>query len=364
MDWMCSRCGKKIIRKEDYHSGLCFDCLKASVKPPTIPSEIDITACPICYRYKNRDRWVAPSSDDHNLAVTDMIIDAVGRLISDSREKLDFKVIPRIEEADSSLKSIVTVPVSIILRRELFDDKTVINQLSIKAHIHSGVCGNCSKISRGSYEAIVQIRVKGRKLEKNEADRILGFIDNRIRKISVFGKAQFITKIKETRFGVDLYFSSNNAAKKVSSDVVDEFGCMHKESNKLVGRNKSGKLTYRVVYSLRLPPFRLGDVFRTGGKYYLIENISGGRVYLLDIAQNQETAIPIAEAWRVDTVIPKETFNRFLIVAVEDTIVDLMNIETYETISVDKPAWEVKAGSEVVGFPQENKGFIIIPVSL
>ncbi|MEM2109274.1 MAG: NMD3-related protein, partial [Candidatus Odinarchaeota archaeon] len=240
-------------------------------------------------------------------------------------------------------------------------DKNIIVQREVTLTIQKNICPDCSKISRGSYEAIIQIRAKNRQLEEEERVKILNYIYNFIQKNNITSPEHAITKIKESISGFDLYFSSNNLARKISNEVAEEFGCAHKESSKLVGKDKSGKTLFKVVYSLRLPAFRLGDIIEWSGKYYILESIGGGSAQIVDISVNQKNSIPLSETWKISLILPRESLSCFLILAVEDNVIDLMDTKTYETFSVNKPTWYVEPGMELAGFTSRNGEIIIIP---
>jgi nonsense-mediated mRNA decay protein 3 len=227
--------------------------------------------------------------------------------------------------------------------------------------IHRSTCSECAKTHRGAYEAILQIRAKRRLVGEEERLKILDFIQSLVKRTQLERSEFAITKVKQTHHGLDLYFSSHNIAKKISNAIVSEFGCSHKSSEKIAGRDKSGRTQFKAVYSLRLPDFRPGDVIEWNGRNYLLDSISGGKAHVIDISTDQKTTIPLSEAWRASSIIKKESLTKFLILAVEETTIDLMNSKTYEVLSINKPSWSVKAGVEVYGFTSKNGIISLIP---
>ncbi len=360
MDWICSRCGKLILKREDYYSGLCIDCYKEAYTPSQIPNFLDIIICPHCLRYKVKERWVTSKLTDFSNIILEAAGNYVNKTLSHDKNIVEVKLIPRLESEDEwGAKS--QIPVSVMVKHKINEGKHIIVQHSFILNLHSNICPDCAKSHRGAYQAIIQIRAKNRQISEEEQGQILNFIQDLIRKTHTGLPEHALTKIKQTHKGLDLYFSSNSAAKKISTIIVTEFGCSHKSSEKIAGRDKSGRTQFKIVYSLRLPDFRPGDIIEWNGKNYLLDNISGGKARIIDISTDQKTTIPLSEAWRIKSIIKKESFMKFLIIAIEDNTVDLMNSKTYEVYAINKPSWTIKTGMEVYGFISKNGVISLIP---
>ncbi|MEM2109273.1 MAG: NMD3-related protein, partial [Candidatus Odinarchaeota archaeon] len=112
MDWICSRCGKKIIKREDYYSGLCFDCYKLTYTLNSIPRFLEITICPRCARYKVKDRWVSPKSADQSSMILEAANTSISKILPDDESVVEVKLIPHMEYSNELLESKSEIPVS------------------------------------------------------------------------------------------------------------------------------------------------------------------------------------------------------------------------------------------------------------
>jgi nonsense-mediated mRNA decay protein 3 len=112
-------------------------------------------------------------------------------------------------------------------------------------------CERCSRIAGGYYEGIVQIRAENRIPTEEElvmAEKIA---------YSSVGEADFVSKERKLKEGVDVYVSSMECGRRISRQIVKKLGGVFSESRKLYGR-KDGRNIYRVSFSVRLPELEEG----------------------------------------------------------------------------------------------------------
>ncbi len=360
MDWICSRCGKRIFKREDYHAGFCIDCYMEEHPPPSIPTNLEVSVCPRCSRYKVKDKWIASKLTDFSNIIFEAAYNEISKVLHYGVNIIEVKPIQRLE--DVGLQDFESqIPVTVSISHKDPEGRNIIIQQTAFLTVHRIICPECARSHREAYEAIIQIRAKNRVVDAQEQLKILNYIQGLVQKTRAGLLEHSLTKVKQVHSGVDLYFSSNSLAKKISNYIVSEFGCFHKSSEKISGRDKSGRTRFKVVYSLRLPDFRPGDIIEWNGRNYLLESISGGKAHIIDILTDQKTSIPLAEAWRTTSIIKKESFIKFLIISVEDNTVELMDSKTYEVFTVNKPAWLVKTGMEVYGFISKKGVISLIP---
>jgi nonsense-mediated mRNA decay protein 3 len=113
--------------------------------------------------------------------------------------------------------------------------------IEVPVRIHKTRCNNCTKIARGYFESIIQIRGDEEWVAnmKEELERAL--------------HNTFITKEKEYRYsksrrGIDLYVGSTRTA----NEAFKSLGLKAKKSNRL-HTEKDGRKLYRMTYLLRQP---------------------------------------------------------------------------------------------------------------
>ena len=98
------------------------------------------------------------------------------------------------------------------------------------------MCPDCNKASGCYFEAIVQLRGEGSRVDK--------WLDRLEKQLS---RKTFISKIEEMHGGLDLYIGSSKAA----SGTLQALGLKPVISRKLFGK-KDGKKLYRVTYAIRV----------------------------------------------------------------------------------------------------------------
>jgi nonsense-mediated mRNA decay protein 3 len=207
---ICPTCGATNKEKE-FINFFCTDCYHIRHKvqvPYTIPEEIVIKQCKHCGIYKIR-RW-------YN-TLRETMID-----------------IPHMFKGSVSDVKVISLSERLAVVEFVLEEEKTTKE--IPARIHKTLCNNCIKIARGYFEAIVQIRGEKEWVEmmKERYERAL--------------TNTFITKVKEWRFGVDLYIGSTKSA----VGALKALGLKIKKSNRL-HTEKAGKKLYRMTYLIRQP---------------------------------------------------------------------------------------------------------------
>lgn len=121
---------------------------------------------------------------------------------------------------------------------EISEDRT------IKIKLNKESCKTCSRRTSGYYQAKLQIR--GGKEKVEEALEIVKRVLDESR-----GKNDFVSDVKETENGLDLFLGSNSLARKISREVSKEYETERKSTKTLYGK-KEGKEVYRSTYLLRI----------------------------------------------------------------------------------------------------------------
>jgi len=100
----------------------------------------------------------------------------------------------------------------------------------------NAICEDCSRLSSGYFEAIIQIRGAHVNVQ-SKAKKLLAALQ----------KKTFIPRMEDMHGGLDIYAGSSKAV----SAVLAESGLKPAVSRKLFGR-KEGKLIYRTTYAIRV----------------------------------------------------------------------------------------------------------------
>jgi len=161
--------------------------------------------------------------------------------------------------------------VSLIVNAEL-KGVEIEEQGDIAVLLNRGICEQCSRIAGGYYAAIVQLRAEWRVPTDTELAVADEIADSR----SSLGEADFVSKVERLRAGLDLYVSSIDCGRKISSRIVEKLGGSVSESSKLYGR-KDGRNIYRVSFSVRLPGFKPGEVIKIKDKVISVVKVIEGK---------------------------------------------------------------------------------------
>ncbi|MBA5942833.1 MAG: hypothetical protein H0M93_05910 [Methanophagales archaeon] len=138
--------------------------------------------------------------------------------------------------------------------------------------LNRGICERCSRIAGGYYAAIVQIRAEWRV----PTDAELAVADEIAYSPSSLGDADFVSKEERLKEGLDIYVSSMDCGRRISSTIVEKLGGSFSESRKLYGR-KDGRDIYRVSFSVRLPGFKPGEVVKIKDKIISVVKVIEGK---------------------------------------------------------------------------------------
>ena len=105
------------------------------------------------------------------------------------------------------------------------------------------------------YEGILQLR--------NPSKEVI----NKAKELINKRKDVWIAKEEKVTNGIDLYISSWRFLIELGNKLRKQFGGEVKTSKKLWGVNRqTSKMVYRVIFLLRLPKVKLGDIIEYRGK--------------------------------------------------------------------------------------------------
>ena len=105
------------------------------------------------------------------------------------------------------------------------------------------------------YEGVLQLR--------NPSDKII----KKIREAASKRKDVWIAKEEKVRGGIDFYISSWRYLIDIGNRLQKEFGGEKKITRKLFGLSRlTSKKLYRVIFLLRLPAVKVGEIIQYRGK--------------------------------------------------------------------------------------------------
>ncbi len=202
---VCPRCGRT-SDKVEFIDAFCIDDYPLNIK---VPDRVELEQCTRCGRMRLRGEWT-PYSDKK---VEGLVL---------SRCKGDF-------EGASYDVAYQTASFSVKKGSARVERK-------IPLDIRRTICPQCSRMSGGYFEGIIQLRG-----DRAKAERLA---ETLLRKLE---KKTFVTRTEEKDEGLDLYIGSSKAVVA----LMGELGLKVLITKKLVGR-EAGKRLYRTTFLIRL----------------------------------------------------------------------------------------------------------------
>jgi NMD protein affecting ribosome stability and mRNA decay len=153
--------------------------------------------------------------------------------------------------------------------------------MAVQLILNHTLCNNCSNIRGGTYfVSILQLRV----IDENQYEfiiKILEEINNFAENLFKKDKRQYIAKVEDQKYGVDLYLSTNEIMNHIVKFLRSHYHFLLKRTKKLVGRdNQRGKNLYRLKASIKFLPVSLNDTVLIDDEYYIVENITKSKIIL------------------------------------------------------------------------------------
>ncbi|MDX1534140.1 MAG: 60S ribosomal export protein NMD3 [Thermoplasmata archaeon] len=231
MSPFCVECGTE----GPVHDGLCANCLPTKRVLVELPPVLELERCVHCDRFHLPRGWEEVGLDEAVSATVEKYA-AVARDAQDRRTLLHMDL-RHPDEVGLRMAHRVTFP------------ELVAEQLGEgRVRLRRTTCPDCAKQHGQYYEAILQVRAQERPVGEEEVKTVRHLIEERARG----DPGLFVTKEERVHGGLDVYLSSNRAAKALAQRIKGQLGGKVTSSPKLHGR-RGGRDVYRVTYAVRLP---------------------------------------------------------------------------------------------------------------
>ncbi len=274
----CAICGKKLVQ-DDPHFGMCLKCFLKEHPLFKLPDRLSINICLDCGSYSKKDIWIEPLDNE----LFSIIKEAVQRFLLKSflkKNNIDFSfAVNENSFIFSSKDLLVSLEVEII--GVLKEDSNIKHKQIISINLNHILCKNCSNLRGGTYFiAIIQLRVKDEEqfgLIKEVLDEVNDYVENLFEK----NHKQYISKIENQKFGVDLYLSTNELMNYLIKFLKSKYFFLLKRTKKLVGRDsQKGRNLYRLKALIKFLPVKIKDIIFIGNQNFSVENITKNKVIL------------------------------------------------------------------------------------
>lgn len=274
----CAVCGIN-IKNDSPHVGLCLSCFLKEHPLFEFPSNFDFNVCLDCASYSKKEDWIQVDTDD----IFFIIEQAISRFLLKTYLKsekvnfnLDFNKSSFKYSSDNLLNSL-----EVNINGSLKEDPKITHTQLIMVNINYELCKNCLNLRGGTYYlSILQLRVNDENyfnLIKEALDSIQTYVE----KLFQRDNKQYISKIVDQKYGLDLMLSTNELLNHLISHLRNKYHFILKRTKKLVGRDiQKGKNIYRLKSLIRFLPFRKNDIIEIDNHKYIIENITKNKIVL------------------------------------------------------------------------------------
>jgi nonsense-mediated mRNA decay protein 3 len=313
-----------------------------------------VKICAKCPSYKIADAWVDTRIDTY---------EELARKATSRTVRLALSVNKEVQNPQVTIVPEFTGPqilkVHVIVSGSI-GGRQVSTEADVEARVRKETCDVCSRIAGGYYEGIIQIRAQDRFPTKEEVKKCLKVVENTIvRAVKAGDRLAFITDVFPLPEGADVYIGSSTVGRQASRAIIDEYGGAVHESPKLVGA-KDGKDLYRITFAVRLPNIIAGDIVRMRSQVVLIEKL-GKRIMGVDLATGQPTSA--MEDVKLEKITDRSKAVQTVLVSGDTSSVQILDPETYESITVKRPAFLKKEPGEEVWVVKTPEGVFLLPGS-
>ncbi|MFW9824251.1 MAG: NMD3-related protein [Candidatus Thorarchaeota archaeon] len=273
----CAICGKD-LDEDSPHIGMCIDCYLKEHPLFDLPKKLNINVCLDCGSYSKKDIWIKPSEDDLFLILSKTIQKFLLKPMKKSQ--IDFSLSFNENSLEYSSKDLLK-SVEVVINGALKDNSNITHNAEVKVIFNHTLCSNCSNIRGGTYfVSILQLRVNDESQYKfilEVLEDIQNFTDNLFKK----DQRQYVSRIEDQKYGVDLYLSTNELMNHIIKYLKSRYHFLTKRTKKLVGRdNQKGKNLYRLKTSIKFLPFSLNDSIMINNVEFYVENITKNKIIL------------------------------------------------------------------------------------
>lgn len=206
----------------------------------------------------------------------------------------------------------------------------------------NAVCTPCTRKDGDYFEATVQLRSAGRKLNQEELSKIRGTLDEIIDSMEP-NPMFFISKEGPVLGGWDLQLGSKSLARTWGRKLAKSFGGTVKESSKVVGVNDGVEVT-RLTLSYRKPAYSIGDVIRHKKALWIVDSWQKDGPILRKITRLERTGA----TWR-DMESSKVICSKS-----EQSIVQILNRDSSAAEIMDPSDFKVTT----VALPYDDDGLV------
>jgi nonsense-mediated mRNA decay protein 3 len=274
----CAICGK-ILDEHSPHFGMCLNCYLEENPLFELPAKCSLKICPDCGKYSKKEEWFGVNGED----LFSIIDNAIRKFLLKNylkRDIIDFTLSfdeGSFQYTSKDLLSSLNLTVKGVMKENL----ELSHEQTIKININYELCRNCVNLRGGTYFlSIIQLRVNDQK-QFDMINLVLEEIQNYVEQLFEKDERQYIAKVQDEKYGVDLYLSTNELMNHIISYLKPKYHFILKRSKKLISRDiQKGKNLYRLKALIKLLPIHKNDTVQIGERDFFVEGITKNKVIL------------------------------------------------------------------------------------
>ncbi|MFX0039071.1 MAG: NMD3-related protein [Promethearchaeota archaeon] len=274
----CAICGTS-IGESDPHYGMCLKCYLKEHPLFELPDKFSLNICIDCGSYSKKDMWIEPERNE----IFSIIEQALQRYVLKSllkKQNIEFSLSFDKDSFVFSAKDLL-VSLEASIQGVLKKDLNIVYAQTIKINLNYMLCKNCANLRSGTYYlSIIQLRVKNED-QFDLLKRILDEINEYVERIFEKDHKQYISKIEDQKYGIDLYLSTNELMNHLITFLKSKYHFVFKRSKKLVGRDiQRGKNLYRFKSLIKFLPVSINEAFSIENQNFRVESFTKNKVIL------------------------------------------------------------------------------------
>ena len=199
----------------------------------------------------------------------------------------------------------------------------------------NAVCTPCTRKDGDYFEATVQLRSAGRKLNQEELSKIRGTLDEIIDSMEP-NPMFFISKEGPVLGGWDLQLGSKSLARTWGRKLAKSFGGTVKESSKVVGVNDGVEVT-RLTLSYRKPAYSIGDVIRHRKAFWIVDSWQKDGPILRKITRLERTGATWRDMESSKVICSKSEQSTVQILNRDSSAAEIMDPSDFKVTTVALP---------------------------
>ena len=340
----CPKCGGPTENE-----GICNTCLAESIEWIVAEPRVVCAYCPTCGSVKQGNTW-SDTTRERQVLAEELALGALS--VHHDVQDLHLTVESH-EPSPNRTKCIIHA------EGTLYGvPKTA--RLEVLIAWKKEQCDRCNRLSGNYYEGVIQVRATDRTPDIHERARVEAIATNIEESLLEAGdRLSFVSRIDDTRDGVDIVISSHHIGDMITKQVTTELGGKTTRHPKLFGE-RDGKKLYRITYLVRLPRYRRGDVIEVKNRYYEVRSVDSGTLKVFDLQEGIMNVIREDDDYRIVANVRDAQY--VTVSFIDGDMAGILDPDTFMPITIPALAWLNLAEGSEFRILRDRENDRIVPV--